>query len=57
MGDPITLLIYLLVAVIIVAIIWYVMGLTSIPNPLRTIILLVVILIVLLWLAGRAGMF
>lgn len=57
MGDPISLLIYLLVAIVIIAIIWYVMGLTSLPDPLRTIILLVVVLIVLLWLLNRAGLF
>lgn len=56
MGDPITLLIYLLVAIVIIGIIWYVMGLTTLPNSLRTIILLVVILIVLLWLLNRSGL-
>ena len=53
--DPITLLIYFLVAIIVLAIIWYLMAWVELPQPLRNIILLVAALLVLLWIVRGAG--
>ena len=54
--DPITLLLYFLVAILVLAIIWYVMAWLELPMLLRNIVLLVAALIVLLWIASRAGL-
>lgn len=48
--DPISLLIWLLVAIIVLAIVWYAMGWIGVPDPPARIILLVVALILLLYL-------
>lgn len=55
--DLIQLLIYFVVAILVLAIIWYVAGLAGLPENLRTIILLVAALLVLLVLLSRAGLF
>lgn len=53
--EPITLLVYALLAVLVVAIIWYVMRWLEVPDPPAKIILLVVVLILVLWLLQRSG--
>lgn len=50
--DPISLLVTFLVAILVLAIIWYVAGLAGLPEHLRTILLLVAALLVVLWLVG-----
>jgi cytosine/uracil/thiamine/allantoin permease len=55
--DPLTLLVYFLVGIVVLAIIWYAMGVLDIPQPVRNIILLVAVLLLLLWLVRSAGLF
>jgi hypothetical protein len=55
-GDPISLLIYFLIAIVVLGIIWYAAGLAGLPGNLRTIILLIASLIVLLWLVRASGL-
>lgn len=55
--DPLTLLVYFLVAIVVLAIIWYVMIWLKIPSPLNNIVLLVAALLVLLWIVRGAGLF
>lgn len=56
MGDPIQLLIYFLVAIIVLAIIWYATGLANLPGNVRSLILLVAVVLVLLWLMRAGGL-
>lgn len=53
--EPITFLIYALIAVLIIGAIWYVSGMVGLPREARMIILIIVALIVLLWLLRYAG--
>lgn len=46
----ISLLLTLLIAVLILAIIWYAMGAVGLPDPPKTIVMLVALLIVILYL-------
>ncbi len=57
MGDPITLLIYLCIFAVVVYLIFYILGLLPIPAPARTIIVVLVALILLLWLLRYLGIF
>lgn len=56
MGDPITFLIYFLVAIVVLGVIWYAAGLANLPGNVRSIILLVAVVAVLLWLIRAAGL-
>lgn len=56
MSDPIALLVYFLVAIVVLGIIWYAAGLAGLPANLRTIILLVAALIILLWVVRASGL-
>lgn len=48
--NPISLLVWLLVAVIVIVIAKYIMDLCEVPRPVRTVVLLVIALLCLLWL-------
>jgi hypothetical protein len=50
------MLISLLVAVVVIGLIWYLLTLLPIPDPFRTIVNVILILIVIIWLLGFAGM-
>jgi hypothetical protein len=56
LSDPIALLVYFLVAIVVLGIIWYAAGLAGLPANLRTIILLVAALIILLWVVRASGL-
>lgn len=51
--DPITLLVYVLVFMIVLAIIWYASGLMGLPQNIRIFILLLVLLLIFLWFLQR----
>lgn len=54
--DPITLLIYFLVAILVLGVIWYAAGLAGLPANVRSLILLVAVLVVALWLLRSSGL-
>lgn len=55
--DPITLLIYFLIAILVLGIIWYIAGAVGLPANVRNIVVLVAVLIVVLWLLRSSGLF
>jgi hypothetical protein len=55
--DPIQLLIYFVIGIIVLGVIWYATGAMGIPQPLSNIILLIAALLVLLWLLRATGLF
>ena len=52
----ISLLVSVIVCLIILAIIWHILGLLPVAEPVKTIIILLLLLICVLWLAQGAGM-
>lgn len=55
MGDPITLLIWIVVFAVVMYLIFWVLGQIPLEPPIRTIILVVVALIFVVWLLRIAG--
>ena len=54
--EPVSLLIYALVALIVLAIVWYASGILDLPIMVRNVILLVALLAILLWLMQRMAL-
>ncbi len=49
------LLITLLIAVVIFALLWYLVSLLPIPQPFKNIVVIILILIAIIWLIHLAG--
>ena len=56
MGDPISLLIYLVVLVLVVWLLFYVLNQVAMPQPIRVVIIVVVALVLLVWLLRQTGL-
>lgn len=54
--DPVSLLVYILIAVLFLVLIYYVLSLAPIDATVRNIILIVVVLLILVWLLRNAGL-
>lgn len=55
--NLIGLLVWLLVAIVIVWVAKYLLDVAEVPRPIRTVVLLIVALVLLLWLLGQGGAF
>jgi hypothetical protein len=55
MGDPISLLIYIVVLALVCYIVFWILGQIPMPPPLRTVIVVVVALVFLLWILRHLG--
>lgn len=51
------LIIYLLLGGLIVWIVYWIVGMLTLPAPVKTVILIIVAVVVLLWLLGTFGIF
>ena len=51
------LIIYLLLGGLIVYIVYWIIGMLALPQPVKTVILIIVAVIVLLWLLSTFGIF
>ena len=56
MGDPISLLVALIIILLFVYLLFWGMGRLAVPAPIRTVVIVVVALIVLVWLLQRTGL-
>lgn len=54
--GPLSLLIWLLIFCVVAYAVFLVLGHLALPEPLRTLVVLVAVLILLFWLLGRLGM-
>ena len=57
MPDIITLLVYLLVAGILIYVVQLVLGMLAIPQQIKTIILIIIGLVFLIWILRALGVF
>lgn len=57
MNDLVHLLIYLLIGGLIVYVVYWIIGMLTLPQPIKTVILAIVALVVLLWLLSTLGIF
>lgn len=53
----IRLLIYLLIGGAIVYLVYWIVGMLTLPQPVKTVILVIIAIIVLLWLLSTFGIF
>jgi hypothetical protein len=51
----IQLLLYLLIGGLIVYVVYWIIGMTPLPQPVKNVVGVIVAIIVLLWLLGAAG--
>ena len=51
------LIIYLLLGGLVVYLIYWILGMLTLPQPVKTVILIIVAVIVLLWLLSTFGIF
>ena len=51
------LLLYLLIGGVIVYVVFWILGMLSLPQPVKQIILVIVAIVVLLWLLSTFGIF
>lgn len=51
------LLIYLLIGGLIVYAVYWIVGMLTLPQPVKTVILIIIAIIVLLWLLSTFGIF
>lgn len=56
MGDPITFIIWLIVLALVCYILFWVLGQIAMPAPIRTVIVVVVALVVLVYILQRSGL-
>lgn len=56
MGDPISFIIWLIVLALVCYILFWVLGQIPMPPPIRTVIVVVVALVILVWLLQRSGL-
>jgi heme A synthase len=56
MGDPISLLLWIVVFALIVYIVFWALGQIPLPPPIRTVIVVVVALVFLVYLVQRFGL-
>lgn len=60
MGDInglVRLIIYLLLGGLIIYIVYWILGMLTLPQPVKTVILIILAVIVLLWLLSTFGIF
>jgi len=57
MNDLLHLLIYLLIGGLVVYVVYWIVGMLALPQPVKTVILVIVALVVLLWLLSTFGIF
>lgn len=55
MGDPITFLIWVIVLALVCYLLFWVLGQIPLPQPIRTVIVVVVALVILVYLVQRMG--
>jgi len=56
LGDPISLLIYLLVLVLVCYVLFWILGQVPMPQPVRVVVTGVIALIALVYLLRQAGL-
>lgn len=55
--GPIQLLLYLLVGGLIVYVVYWILGMLTLPQPVKTVIMVIIAIVVLLWLLSTLGIF
>jgi hypothetical protein len=56
MNDLVSLLLYLLVGGLIVYVVYWILGMVTLPAPAKNVILIIVAVIVILWLLRTFGL-
>lgn len=56
MMEPISFLIWLIVLALVVYLLMWVLGQLALPQPVRTVIVVLVALVILVWLVNRFGL-
>lgn len=56
MGDPITFIIWIIVLALVCYILFWVLGQIPMPKPIRTVIVVVVALVILVYLLRQSGL-
>lgn len=56
MGDPISLIIYLLVIALIMYLVFWALGQIPLPQPIRTVIVVLIAIILILYIVRRFGL-
>lgn len=56
MGDPLSFLIWIIVVALVVYLLFWVLGQITMPQPIRTVIVVVVALVLLVYLVQRFGL-
>jgi hypothetical protein len=55
MADPISFLIFVIVVCVLLYLLFYVLNLMPIPSQIRTVIIVIVALLCIVWLLQRSG--
>lgn len=56
MGDPITFIIWLIVLMLVCYLLFWVLSQVAMPQPIRTVIVVVVALVILVYLLRQTGL-
>lgn len=56
MGDPLSFLIWIIVVALVVYLLFWVLGQIPMPQPIRTVIVVLVALVLLVYLVQRFGL-
>lgn len=56
-SGPIQLLLYLLVCGLVIYLVYWIVGMLTLPQPVKTVIMVIIAIVVLLWLLSTFGIF
>lgn len=56
MGDPLSLIVYILVLALVCYLVFWILGQIPLPSPIRTVVVVLIALILLLYIVRRFGL-